>query len=140
MHYAYLRAYGILPGVPVQLLIVDDHADVRFLIRAIVEDSPLDVEVVAEADGAESALAQLDAALPDVVVLDALMPGRDGFELAPMILERRPGQPILLCSAIVDDVVRERAAAAGIAACVSKDDFEAIPGLVSALARGASAP
>ena len=45
-----------------------------------------------------------------------------------MLLERRPGQPILLCSAIVDDEIRERAAAAGIAACLSKDDFEAIPG------------
>jgi CheY-like chemotaxis protein len=130
----------MLPAMRVRLLTVDDHADVRFLIRAIVEDSGLDVEVAGEADGAVTALEQLDAVQPDVVVLDALMPGRDGFELAPMILERRPGQPIVLCSALVDDVVRERAAAAGIAACLSKDDFDALPALVSELARAAAAP
>ena len=49
---------------------------------------------------------------------------------------RRPGLPILLCSAIVDDEIRERAAAAGIAACLSKDHFEAIPRVVVELADG----
>src|SRR5215207_10616979 len=44
----------------VRTLIVDDHADVRFLIRTIVGDAGLPVEVVGEADGVESALAQLD--------------------------------------------------------------------------------
>ena len=58
---------------PVRTLIVDDHADVRFLIRAIMEDAPEEVEVVAEADGVESALAQLDEVAPDVVVMLSLI-------------------------------------------------------------------
>jgi CheY-like chemotaxis protein len=122
--------------VPVRLLIVDDHADVRYLIRAIVEDVGDDVVVAGEADGAESALALLEEVDPDVVVLDALMPVVDGFEAAPLILERRPGQKILLCSSLVDDVVRERAAAAGITACLSKDDFAEIPRVARELAGG----
>ena len=76
---------------------------------------------------------------PDVVVLDARMPAVDGFEAAAMLLERRPGLPILLCSAIVDDEIRSRAAAAGIAACLSKDHFEAIPRVAVELARRALA-
>src|SRR3954447_324944 len=95
---------------PVRTLIVDDHADVRFLIRAIMEDAAEDVEVVAEADGVESALAQLDAAAPDVVVMDALMPRVEGFGAAPLLLAPRRGVALTLCRAVVDDDVGRRAA------------------------------
>jgi CheY-like chemotaxis protein len=118
----------------VRTLVVDDHADVRFLIRTIVADAGIGVEVVGEADGADAALAQLDALAPDVVVLDARMPRVDGFEAAPLLLARRPGLPILLCSALVDDEVRRRAAAAGIREVLSKDQFDEIPGVVLGLA------
>jgi CheY-like chemotaxis protein len=63
-------------------------------------------------------------------VLDARMPRVDGFEAAEMLLARRPDLPILLCSALVDDDIRSRAEAAGIAACLSKDHFEAIPRVI----------
>jgi CheY-like chemotaxis protein len=119
---------------PVRVLVVDDHADVRFLVRAILEDAAPQVEFAGEAATAHDAVAALEAGDPDVVVLDARMPAIDGFEAAAMLLERRPGLPILLCSAIVDDEIRERAAAAGIAACLSKDHFEAIPRVVVELA------
>jgi CheY-like chemotaxis protein len=85
------------------------------------------VVVAGEADGARAALEAIDGVDPDVVVLDAMMPVVDGFEAAPMILERRPGQPIVLCSALVDDAVRARAERAGIAACLSKDEFDDLP-------------
>ena len=120
---------------PVRVLVVDDHADVRFLVRAILEDAGPDVVFAGEAAGADEALETLDALDPDVVVLDARMPRVDGFEAAEMLLARRPGLPILLCSAIVDDEIRSRAEAAGIAACLSKDHFEAIPQVVLELAR-----
>jgi CheY-like chemotaxis protein len=120
---------------PVRVLVVDDHADVRFLVRAILRDAGPDVEYAGEAASAGEAVAALDALEPDVVVLDARMPAIDGFETAAMLLERRPGLPILLCSAIVDDEIRSRAQAAGIAACLSKDHFEAIPQVVLELAR-----
>jgi CheY-like chemotaxis protein len=58
----------------------------------------------------------------------------DGFEAAGMILDRRPGMPIMLCSALVDDEVRARAEEAGIATCLSKGDFEAIPRVALRLA------
>jgi CheY-like chemotaxis protein len=118
-------------------MIVDDHADVRYLIRAIVEDAEgaLDVVVAGEADGVRAALESIDQVDPDVVVLDAVMPVIGGLEAAPMILARRPGQAILMCSAFVDDDLREKAEAVGIAMCVSKDDLEAIPQLAVDLAR-----
>ena len=120
----------------VRTLIVDDHADVRFLIRTIVQDAGPPLQVVGEADGVESALAQLDDLTPDVVVIDARMPRIDGFEAAPMLRARRPGLPILLCSGWVDDEVRRRAADAGIGAVLSKDQFDEIPAVVLGLVRG----
>lgn len=119
---------------PVRVLVVDDHADVRFLVRAILGDAGPDVTYAGEAAGASEAVDALERTDPDVVVLDARMPGVDGFETAALLLERRPGLPILLCSAIVDDEIRSRAQEAGIAACVSKDHFEAIPGIAVELA------
>ena len=119
---------------PVKVLVVDDHADVRFLVRAILEDAGPRLQFAGEAAGAGAAVEALERVEPDVVVLDARMPGIDGFEAATMLLERRPGVAILLCSAIVDDEVRARAQAAGIAACLSKDHFEAIPRVVMDLA------
>jgi CheY-like chemotaxis protein len=120
-------------------MLVDDSADARFLLRAIFEDSPEDVQVAGEADGVRAALESIDAVDPDVVVLDAMMPRVGGLEAAPMILARRPGQKLLLCSAYVDDELRDRAEAAGIAAWVSKDDMETIPAVAVRLARD-SAP
>jgi DNA-binding NarL/FixJ family response regulator len=119
---------------PVRILIMDDHADVRFLIRAIMEDAAAEVEVVGEADGVEAALEQLHAVAPDVVVMDARMPRIDGFEAAPLLLARRPGLTLILCTGWVDDDVRRRAAAAGFAAVVSKDEFDHLPETVLAVA------
>jgi DNA-binding NarL/FixJ family response regulator len=117
----------MIGAMPVRLMIVDDHESVRELLRAIVEDSPEDVVVSGEAEGAQAALEAIDRVDPDVVVLDAMMPLVSGLEAAPLILERRPGQKILLCSAVVDADVCDRAERAGIAACLSKDDLEAVP-------------
>jgi DNA-binding NarL/FixJ family response regulator len=118
----------------VRALIVDDHADVRFLIRTIVADADFPVEVVGEADGVDAALRQLGALEPDAVVMDARMPRVDGFEAARLLLEQRPDLPILLCSALIDDDVRRRASAAGIRAVLSKDQFEDIPRVLVDLA------
>jgi len=128
------RTRVTLGRVPVRLMIVDDHADVRYLIRAIVAEAAADVVVAGEAATGEAAVLAIGGGDPDVGVLDARMPIRDGFETADLILARRPAQTILLCSAIVDDAIRERAAAAGIRACVAKDDFMRIPELALELA------
>jgi DNA-binding NarL/FixJ family response regulator len=64
---------------------------------------------------------------PDVVVLDARMPDGDGLDAVPEILERHPGLKIVLFTGLIDDDVCDRAEAAGIAACLSKEDLEAIP-------------
>jgi len=118
-------------------MVVDDRADVRLLIKLLAAEAGGDLEVTGEAAGADEALARLDAAAPDAVVVDAHMPGADGVECARRLLARRPGLAIVLCSGAVDAALRRRAAAAGIRACLSKDDLADLPRVVrAALAEG----
>ena len=57
------------------ILVVDDEATNRLLIRSI-----LTLHDVREAEGAESAFAQLRASTPDLIILDVAMPVMNGFE------------------------------------------------------------
>src|SRR5205814_2189591 len=65
----------ILRGV--RVLIVDDNADVRELITAVLEASGAEV---ATADSADHALQAVRTQRPDVLLCDLHMPGVDGFE------------------------------------------------------------
>jgi DNA-binding response OmpR family regulator len=62
-----------------QILIVEDHADIRRLIRMTLEFEPV---VIHEAADAEQGLAAARALRPDLVLLDVMMPGRaSGLDL-----------------------------------------------------------
>ncbi len=120
------------------VLIVDDNIDIRLLVRVLLESSAVDVEVVGEAvDGAE-ALAVFDTLdppdVPDVVILDNQMPGRDGIEVAAEMLEQEPRQRIVLFSAFLTSDLKAQAEAIGVKACLGKDDYEQLPALIEELA------
>ena len=62
-----------------RVLICDDHTLIRAGLRRLIESFD-GIEVVAEAAGADEAVIRAGEALPDVVLLDLSMPGRNGFE------------------------------------------------------------
>ena len=72
------------------LLIVDDHAGFRRFARALMEAEGFDV--VGEAEDGPSAMAEAARLDPDVVLLDVLIPGLDGFEVCDRLtaLTKRP--------------------------------------------------
>lgn len=121
------------------VLIVDDEVDIRLLVRAILESSDVGVEVVGEAVDGDDALAvfgTLDPPeVPDVVILDNRMPGKEGLAVAAEMLGQEPRQNIVLFSAFVTPEIEERAQALGVRACVGKNDFARLPELVVALSR-----
>ena len=83
---------------PDRILVVDDSPDNVFLIQAILEEEGYKISTAA--DG-RSALAQLEQELPDLVLLDVMMPGMDGYEVTQRIraMTSLPFIPILLITA-----------------------------------------
>ncbi|MFC7535978.1 PAS domain S-box protein [Sphingomonas sp. GCM10030256] len=77
------------------VLVIDDDPDVRAFIANSLED--LGYEVRSAADG-QSGLAEFVRREPDLVVLDFIMPGLSGAQVAAAIREHRAGQPILFVS------------------------------------------
>lgn len=71
-----------------RVLIVDDEPAARQRLAALLEE--LDVEVVGEAADGVAALAQARALVPDVILLDIVMPEADGFEVARHLQEPKP--------------------------------------------------
>ena len=114
-------------------MLVDDDPSARFLMRTILGDFPDEFDIVAETGHAGRALAMMHDAKPDVVLLDARMPITDGYELGAQMLRARPDLQLVLLSAMVDRDVRERAAAAGIHACLDKGAFDQVPNVVREL-------
>ena len=68
-------ARGTAPGDPVDVVLVDDHLMFRTGVRASLDGR---VRVVGDADDVPSAIAQIHAARPPVVLLDVHLPGGDG--------------------------------------------------------------
>jgi CheY-like chemotaxis protein len=117
-------------------LIVDDQTDVRLLLRMIIERSG-DLFVTGEAASGAEAIEHVEAENPAVIVLDMMMPGMNGVETATAIRADRPNQPIILCTAYLDADVIERAHAAGIVECISKNQLWSLPQLIRDVAGAA---
>ena len=116
--------------------IVDDQEDIRLLVRMIIEAANNGLFVSGEASSGQEAMERLDESDPAVVVVDEMMPGLSGIETAALILRRRPGQRIILCTAYLDQELIERAQAAGIQVCLPKEQATKLPGTIRALVGG----
>jgi len=81
-----------------RLLIVDDVEDNLFLLEAILTEEGYEVD---SAKNGKEALAKIEASPPDLVLLDAMMPGMDGYEVTRRIRQNKkiPFLPVLLITA-----------------------------------------
>jgi len=96
------------------ILVIDDDEDVRQFIAAGLEE--YGHEVIEAADGS-AGIERFAAAKPDLVVIDYIMPGLSGAEVAAHILATRPDQPILFVSGFSEtDAIRQVAPNAHILA------------------------
>jgi DNA-binding NarL/FixJ family response regulator len=92
-----------------RVLLADDHALVRRLLRRAIGAHP-QLEIVGEAADGDEALTLARRLEPDVIVLDLSMPAKDGFEVAEALRVDVPACAILVFS---DLEAEERALAAG---------------------------
>jgi DNA-binding NarL/FixJ family response regulator len=105
---------------PITILIVDDHAVVRQGLRAFLElDSGF--KVVGEArDGSEAICCALELH-PDVVLMDLVMPGVDGFEATAAIRKELPDTEVIALTSFLMDGVVQHAMQAGAMSFLLKE-------------------
>jgi RNA polymerase sigma factor (sigma-70 family) len=132
----------MLEGMPVgddqrvRVLVVDDHPIVRAMVR-VACDGRDRLAVVGEAgDGAE-ALRQAADLQPDVIVLDLILPGMQGLEVAQALIADESAARILVLTATDDKSAVFEALRLGVSGYVEKTaSVEEIADAIEAVARG----
>ena len=119
----------------IRIVLVDDHHIVRRGLRSFLE-SFADITVIGEAANGEEALSRLEGWLPDVVVMDLLMPGGiDGIETTRHVRILSPHTQVVVLTAHTDDARVVAALREGAIGYVRKD---AAPEVLLMAVRGAA--
>lgn len=113
-----MRASG-----PTRVVLIDDDGKMVELVRSILADDGFDV--VGLTDTAMVLQAAIDHD-PDVVVLDEVMPDRDGLDLAEEIREHRPDQPIVIFSSLFDRRLSQETQRRGFVYCEKAAGIDAL--------------
>jgi NarL family two-component system response regulator LiaR len=106
----------------IRILIADDHAVVREGLRTLIGSEP-DLRLVGEATDGEEAVQQAQSLRPDVILMDLLMPRKDGLEAIAEITEENPEARILVLTSFADDDKVFPAIKAGALGYVLKDSL-----------------
>ncbi|GIO54155.1 response regulator [Paenibacillus cineris] len=104
----------------ITILIVDDHAIVRQGLHALFKIQP-DCLVVGEADSGEQAVRIAEELVPDIVLMDLVMPGIGGVEATQRVKQVSPRSQIIVLTSFHDDQHIFPALRAGAVSYVLKD-------------------
>jgi len=88
-----------MPDRPTRILIVDDSAVMRSLLRSVVSAAP-GLEVAGTAGDGESALRSIGDLRPDLILLDVEMPVMDGLMTLRKLRARGSKMPVIMCSSL----------------------------------------
>ena len=124
------------PGVPIHVLVVDDHPAVREGLRKLIDDQP-DMRAIAEARSAEEAL-QHHGPPVDVAIIDYhLRDGRDGLWLTGQLKRSETPPQVLIYSAFADGALAVMAWIAGADGLLGKHELgQELCRAIRRLARG----
>ncbi len=123
----------------IKILLVDDNLTFLTAVRKYLAMLP-DAHVVAQAHDGQEALAQATQWRPDLVLLDIMMPGMNGLEVAA-VMQSWPQPPqIIFLSMHDNDAYRQATAELGVLGFVGKADFvlELLPLIARLVAAGGS--
>jgi DNA-binding NarL/FixJ family response regulator len=121
---------------PITVLLVDDHEVVRRGLRTLFEAHP-EFEVVGEAETGAAAVKLAEEHIPDVVLMDLIMPGMDGVEATRRVKNKSPRTQIVVLTSYHEDEHIFPALQAGALSYVLKDvKMEELAEAVKRAARG----
>lgn len=104
----------------IRILIADDHAIVREGLRALIETEP-QMELVAEAADGVEAVQKAGELRPDVILLDLMMPRKNGIAAISEIKQQDPKAHILVLTSFAEDALVFPAIKAGALGYLLKD-------------------
>lgn len=80
-----------------KILVVDDERNIRILFQDELEEAGYEVEL---AESGHEALEKIDAAPPDLIVLDIRMADMTGIEVLEALREKHKDLPVIMCTAV----------------------------------------
>ena len=92
-----------------RLLLVEDEDNLRHSMRDMIDWRAMGVDEIALAQGGSSALTQLQAFVPHIVLSDINMPDMSGLEMAQHMLAQQPDLRIIFFSAYSDATYLQQA-------------------------------
>jgi DNA-binding NarL/FixJ family response regulator len=105
----------------IRLLIADDTALLRLGIRTALEAGQDDIEVVGEADNGQQALEMTHALSPDVIIIDAVLPGVNGIEVTRLVKQQLPSVAVIVLTSFEDEEELFNAIKVGASAYLTVD-------------------
>lgn len=101
------------------ILVVDDEPNIVLSIEFLLKQAGYDVRVARDGD---AALKAVDERMPDLILLDVMMPGRNGYDVCQTIRSRAGGKDtkIVMLTARSRDIEQEKGLAMGADEYVTK--------------------
>ena len=123
----------------IRVLIADDHAMVRMGLASLL-GTEADIEVVGEAEDGEAAIRKAMELKPDVIVMDLVMPKKDGTAATVEILANMPEMKILLLTTFgTADGIAHAIEAGAKGAMMKNSDFAELVSAIRTISAGGTA-
>jgi NarL family two-component system response regulator LiaR len=104
----------------IKVMVVDDHPLVRHGIKTVFEAYD-DILLVAEAENGKEAIEMYEKCLPDIVLMDMMMPVLDGSEATSLLIKRWPDAKIIALTSFNDNDLIKNSLKAGAVSYLLKD-------------------
>ncbi len=107
-------------GERLRVMIVDDHSVLRFGLKQVLEQTG-EFEVVGQAADGEEAVRVAAEVLPDTIVMDVMLPKKDGVAACREIMEAHPETRVVMLTASTEEDAVVEAVAAGATGYLQKE-------------------
>ena len=100
-----------------KILLVDDSMSARFLIADTLKEAGFKI---VEAEGVDKAIELVKKGKPDLILLDLLMPEKDGFDMLEYLKTEKIDIPVVILSSDIQESTRRRCDDYGVASFIYK--------------------
>jgi DNA-binding NarL/FixJ family response regulator len=121
----------------IKILVADDHPIIRKGVINIISSEP-DMQVAFEAATGKAVLDFVKEEFVDIVILDILLPDINGFEILRELKSTHPRLPVLMISAVAEQVYTSKSIRQGASGFISKETAheEMVPAIRKIMAGG----